>query len=145
MEAEHEMELKELRQQLKRVHTKDPKQEEYVRNNDKTKETQTNICLLNAFFLLKKKTYICHGHFIFSYNIIPFLRFYFPLSPSFFSLVLVFVFFWLRLLPFWRNNFIADASDAARIQPELTPLFQLLRVLKQRIITIITYPFIVTS
>ena len=55
MEAEHEMELKELRQQLKRVHTKDPKQEEYVRNNDKTKETQTNICLLNAFFLLKKK------------------------------------------------------------------------------------------
>lgn len=31
MEAEHEMEVKELRQQLKRVHSKDPKQEEYVR------------------------------------------------------------------------------------------------------------------
>lgn len=32
MEAEHEMEVKELRQQLKRVHSKDSKQEEYVSN-----------------------------------------------------------------------------------------------------------------
>lgn len=31
MEAEHEMEVKELRQQLKRVHSKDSRQEEYVR------------------------------------------------------------------------------------------------------------------
>lgn len=31
MEAEHEMELREVRQQLKRVHSKDSKQEEYVR------------------------------------------------------------------------------------------------------------------
>jgi hypothetical protein len=37
MEAEHEMELKELRQQLKRVHSKDSKQEEYVRNQKNKK------------------------------------------------------------------------------------------------------------
>lgn len=30
MEAEHEMEVKELRQQLKRIHVKDSKQEDYV-------------------------------------------------------------------------------------------------------------------
>ena len=32
MEAEHEMELKDLRHQLKRVHSKDTKQEDYVSN-----------------------------------------------------------------------------------------------------------------
>ncbi len=30
MEAEHEMEVKDLRQQLKRIHVKDSKQEDYV-------------------------------------------------------------------------------------------------------------------
>lgn len=31
MEAEHEMEVKDLRQQLKRIHVKDSRQEDYVR------------------------------------------------------------------------------------------------------------------
>ena len=48
MEAEHEMELKELRQQLKRVHSKDSKQEEYVRKSKKQKWKKENNEFFNA-------------------------------------------------------------------------------------------------
>jgi|688.fasta_scaffold1459364_1 hypothetical protein len=48
MEAEHEMELKELRQQLKRVHSKDSKQEEYVRKSKKQKRKKENNEFFNA-------------------------------------------------------------------------------------------------
>lgn len=50
MEAEHEMELKEVRQQLKRVHSKDSKQEEYVRTPSKPNK-QKKRCEITSFFL----------------------------------------------------------------------------------------------
>ena len=92
MEAEHEMEVKELRQQLKRVHSKDPKQEEYVRK----KKTVNCFPIASFLYLLFLNIYIGFSFFIFFPDLwLPYQIFFPYLASSFFSI---------------RNNFITDSS-----------------------------------